>query len=154
MCNPCEVLLYFAARAQHVQQTILPALKQGLVVLCDRFADATFAYQGGGRKLPMANLQKMNDFAAMGLKPSLTFLLDISVEQSLSRRVLSGKAADRIEGNDQKFYRAVRSGYLSLASENPRRIIVVNGDKPMEEISRFILARIEKALKRRNYWSI
>jgi dTMP kinase len=147
MCNQCEVLLYLAARAQHVHEIILPALQSGAVVLCDRFADATFAYQGRGRKLPMSLLKKMNDFAAMGIRPSLTFFLDISVECSVKRRTLSGKAVDRLEGNDKMFYNAVRNGYLSLAAQYPRRINVLKGEKPIEELTGVICSKIFKAIK-------
>jgi dTMP kinase len=148
MCNPCEVLLYLASRAQHVSQTILPAVENGSVVLCDRFSDATFAYQGGGRKIPIALLRRLNDFASIKTEPALTFLLDISVECSTRRRVAAGKVADRLEGNDEKFYNAVRKGYLSLARQNPRRIIVLDGEQPAQELSEVIVGKICNALSK------
>jgi dTMP kinase len=142
MCGPCEALLYLAARAQIVSQIIIPELHRGSVVLCDRFSDATFAYQGNGRKLKMSLLESMNDFAASGLGPSLTFLFDISVECSRKRLAASGKTADRLEGSGAVFYEDVRQGYLSLARRFPGRIVLLSGELPVEELSNIVGARI------------
>lgn len=142
MCDPCEALLYYAARAQHVNELIRPALKKGMVVLCDRFSDATFAYQGNGRKLPPATLEEINDFATAETKPSLTFIFDITVERSRARLALSGKTADRLEGSGRAFYEDVRQGYLSLAKRFPRRITVLSGERPIEELSEIVCSTI------------
>jgi dTMP kinase len=148
MCGSCEALLYLAARAQHVNEIILPALREGAVVLCDRFSDATFAYQGNGRKLPVSVLEKMNGFATTGAQPSLTFLFDISVAISRRRLALSGKTVDRLEGSGAGFYEDVRSGYLSLAKRFPRRIIVLSGERPIEELSEIVCSRILKKINK------
>jgi dTMP kinase len=147
MHDACEALLYLAARAQIVNEIILPALNEGTVVLCDRFSDATFAYQGSGRKCNMSLLNKMNDFATAGLQPSLTFLFDITVERSRRRLALSGKKADRLEENGDAFYEAVRKGYRSLAKRFPRRIIVLPAELPVEELSEIVCGKILKKIK-------
>jgi dTMP kinase len=149
MCDPCEALLYYAARAQHVNELIRPALEKGMIVLCDRFADATFAYQGNGRKLPLPILEEMNDFATAEIKPSLTFIFDITVDRSRARLALSGKTADRLEGSSRAFYEDVRQGYLSLAKRFPHRITVLSGERPIEELSGIVCSTIMENLESR-----
>jgi dTMP kinase len=146
LSDSCEALLYCAARAQHVNEVILPALEKGEVVLCDRFSDATFAYQGNGRKLKFSLLQEMNKFATSGLQPSFTFLFDIPVALSRKRLAISGKSPDRLEGAGIAFYEKVRRGYLSLAKQFPRRIIVLSAEKPIEELSEIVCSKILKRL--------
>jgi dTMP kinase len=149
MCNSCEALLYLAARAQHVNELILPAVENGAVVLCDRFADATFAYQGNGRKLPLTLLETMNDFATAQTTPSLTFIFDISVECSRRRLVLSGKTFDRLEENDNAFYEDVCRGYLALAKRFPGRIVVLSGELPVDELSEIVCTTILEKIEPR-----
>jgi dTMP kinase len=149
MCNSCEALLYFAARAQHVNETVLPAIGNGVVVLCDRFADATFAYQGYGRKLPFPLLETLNDFATAQTRPSLTFVFDISVECSRERLAMSGKTIDRLEGNNDLFYEDVRRGYLALAKRFSDRIIILSGLRPMEELSKIVCSTILEKIEPR-----
>ena len=117
--NECEALLYCVARAQLVRERIFPALERGAIVLCDRFAEATFAYQGFGRGLPLGALEAINDFAAHGLQPSQTFVFDISVEQSTHRLKKSGKTADRMEGSGREFYERVREDILRSRGKPP-----------------------------------
>jgi dTMP kinase len=148
MCAPCEALLYFAARAQHVSEIIMPAIEKGAVVLCDRFSDASFAYQGNGRRLPMPLLEKMNGFATDGMQPSITFIFDITVECSRQRLARSGKAVDRLEGAGAAFYNDVRRGYLSLAKRFPGRIIVLSGIRPIEELAEIVCSKILEAIKK------
>jgi dTMP kinase len=138
MIDRCELLLYMASRAQHAAETILPAMQRGAVVLCDRFADATFAYQGHGRGISLDILEKMNSYAVGSLKPSLTFVFDISVATSRARLANAGKTADRLEGSGAEFYEKVRSGYLALAGRYRDRIIVLSGDRPLEELSAIV----------------
>jgi dTMP kinase len=142
MCNPCEVLLYCAARAQHVQEIIAPAIKKGVIVLCDRFEEATFAYQGFGRGLSLDDLERINSFATNGIKPSLTFVFDIDVETAAQRLMETGKAADRLEGSGREFFEKVRHGYLSLAKRFPERIIVLAGQSTIKELSGIVCDRI------------
>jgi dTMP kinase len=142
MCNACEVLLYLAARAQHVHEKIAPALAKGGVVLCDRFMDATFAYQSYGRGIPLDQLFTMNDFATGGLAPSLSFVFDVDVDTAFSRLKKAGKMPDRLERSGREFYEKVRGGYLALASFYPQRIVVLSGAAPVEELSRTVTESI------------
>jgi dTMP kinase len=135
MCNACEVLLYLAARAQHVCETIKPALSRGTVVLCDRFMEATYAYQGFGRGFPLDLLQTMNGFSTGGLSPSLTLVFDIDVETAFKRLEQTNKQPDRLEGSGRDFFEKVRNGYLELASRYPERIVVLKGTLPVPELS-------------------
>ena len=134
MKNSCELLLYLSARAQHVEEKIKPALEKGTTVLCDRYQEATFAYQGFGRGYPLNLLQKLNAFATGGLVPSKTFIFDITVECAFDRMKKSGKAPDRLEKNSKEFYRKIREGYLALASAHPKRIKLIQGEKSIDEI--------------------
>lgn len=122
----CELLLYLASRAQHVADTIHPALEKGCVVLCDRFADATMAYQGYGRGLAPAAVARLNRFATAGLEPDLTIVLDVPVAVGLTRKRRAG-GLDRLDRERESFHEAVRRGYLRIAKQNPRRVRVVDG---------------------------
>lgn len=117
-----ELLLYLASRAQLVEEKIIPALKQNRIVLCDRFQDATTAYQGYGLGLNITLIKSFGEFVAAGLKPDLTILLDIKVEEGLKRR---GKNKDRIEQRSLSFHRRVREGYLKIAAMEKDRIKIV-----------------------------
>ena len=134
MKNSCELLLYLSARAQHVEEKIKPALEKGTTVLCDRYQEATFAYQGFGRGYPLNLLQKLNAFATGGLVPSKTFIFDITVECAFDRMKKTGKAPDRLEKNSKEFYQKIREGYLALASAHPQRIKLIQGEKSVDEI--------------------
>jgi dTMP kinase len=120
-----ELLLFEAARFQHLQDTVLPALKQGQVVLCDRFSDSTVAYQGAGRAIALKDVQALNRFATQGLKPDLTLVYDLSAEEGLRRSRKRGQRADRMEAAAMGFHRRVRAAYLRLAKAEPRRIKVI-----------------------------
>jgi dTMP kinase len=130
-----ELLLYLAARAQHVAEIILPALEQEKIVLCDRFFDATFAYQGGGRGISLAEINVLNWFACRKLKPDLTFLLDMPSGLSLERLKKAGKIADRMEGSGTGFLDKVRNTYLDLAGREQDRFVVIDGTRDIREIS-------------------
>ena len=142
MCDACEVLLYLAARAQHVHEKIAPALARGVVVLCDRFMDATFAYQSFGRGIPLELLFTMNDFATGGVAPSLSFVFDVDVETAFGRLKQAKKMPDRLERSGREFYEKVCVGYRALASLYPQRIVVLSGAAPVEELSRTVLESI------------
>ncbi len=135
MKNSCELLLYLAARAQHVSEKILPALEEGKVVLCDRFHDATLAYQGFGRGYPLDTLNNLNAFAVSGLEPTQTFLFDITVDIAFDRLQKTGSTADRLESNSRAFFQKVREGYLSLASSHSSRITLLPAEKSIEELA-------------------
>jgi dTMP kinase len=147
MVSGCEVLLYFAARSQHVREKIAPALQRGSVVLCDRFSEATFAYQGFGRGFPLTILNAINAFAADNLEPDLTFVFDISVECAHARLKKTGKEPDRLEANAVEFHQRVREGYLALAAAHPRRIVLIPGDRSIEETGAAVRAGIDALLK-------
>ena len=128
-----ELLLFAAARAQHVRETILPVLNANHWVLCDRFTDATLAYQGFGRGLDAAFIHKLNAFSAGSLKPDLTLLFDLSVETGLARAkkrtagVRPEAAEDRFEQEDLAFHGRIRRGYLTLAAAEPDRFRIIDG---------------------------
>lgn len=134
MVDRCEVLLYLASRAQHVAEKIVPAVRDGAVVLCDRFAEATLAYQGYGRGIPVEQLFELNGFAVSGLAPDLTFVFDIEVDTAAGRMQRMGRPPDRIEGNSREFHERVRRGYLELARLRPDRIKVLDGERPAGEV--------------------
>lgn len=117
-----ELLLYLAARAQLVEEKIIPALKQNKIVLCDRFQDATTAYQGYGLGLDIKLIKNFGEFVTSAVNPNLTILLDIKVEEGLRR---AGGASDRIQERPLAYHRRVRNGYLKLASANPKRIKLI-----------------------------
>jgi len=135
-----ELLLYEAARAQHVREVILPARASGTAVLCDRFCDATVAYQGFSRGIDEARIEELNRFASGGLAPDLTFLFDISPEEGILRIEGRGGRKDRIESESLEFHRAVREGYLRLAERFPSRILRLDGTLSEDDLFRQIQA--------------
>ena len=128
-----EILLFQASRAQHVEKLILPALQDGRIVLCDRFADSTIAYQGFGHRLDIEKLVSIVGFATGGLKPDLTLLLDLDVGKGLMRREKGGDW-NRLDAYDLAFHERVRSGYLQMAVEEPERWVVVDANRPVDLI--------------------
>lgn len=123
-----ELLLMFAARAQLVRELIEPALRRGAVVVSDRFTDASFAYQGGGRGIDMGRIAELERWAA-GLKPDLTFLLDVGVGQGLARARSRGGEPDRIEREREDFFERVRATYLARAAAEPQRFRVIDASQ-------------------------
>lgn len=141
-----ELLLFLADRAQHVNDTILPALAQGQVVLCDRFSDSTLAYQGGGRGFKLEQLEPLNRFATGGLKPDLTLLFDLKESVGLGRAIKRG-AADRMEKAGGKFHARVRAVFLRLAKKEPRRIKVLRvAGKSPDEVKDEAMTHIQRLL--------
>ncbi len=136
-----ELLLMFAARAQHIKHVINPALEQGIWVLCDRFTDATYAYQGGGRYMDMETIAWLEKLVQHDLQPDLTLLLDAPVETGAARAKSRGKL-DRFESEKIAFFERVRKTYLSKAQSHPNRISVINADQPLESVQ----ASIEKVI--------
>jgi len=122
-----ELMLYFASRAANVDLVVRPALALGKVVVCDRFSDATLAYQGYGRGLPVKEIRQANGLATGGLLPDLTVLMDLSPEEGFRRMNLSGRKLDRIENENIDFHRRVREGYLAVSRMEPERFLVVDG---------------------------
>jgi len=144
-----EVLLFLAARAQHVARTIRPALDRGEVVVCDRFTDATIAYQGGGRTIPEAFLTSLNDWATGGLKPARTYLLDVPVDVGLERAKKRTGASDRFETESKAFFEAVRARYLDIARREPERMMVLRGTDPEEILAHQIKTDVHRILSGR-----
>ncbi len=146
MMSSAELLLYSASRAQLVGQLVRPALARGAVVLCDRFADSTLAYQGYGRNLNLADLRAITQFATGGLKPDLTLLLDIDVERGLARRLDGGDEMNRLDLEQVSFHQRVRDGYYELALLEPERWVIVNADRPIDavqaELQQIVLERL------------
>jgi len=133
-----EVLLFAASRRQNVVEVIKPALAAGRVVLCDRYTDATLAYQGFGRRLDLDRLRWLNDWATLSLRPDLTLLFDLPEETGLARARQRNDVAPvdegRFESEDLRFHRRVREGYLSLAAAEPRRYAVIDARGTEEEV--------------------
>jgi len=138
MTPEAEILLYSAARAQHVARVIRPALEAGKLVLCDRFYDSTYAYQGYGRGLPMEALRHITTFATGGLTPDLTVYLDVAPEVGLRRRQKSGEALNRLDLEALDFHRRVRAGYLDLISAEPNRWRAVDASGSIETVQSII----------------
>ncbi|MDE1166369.1 MAG: dTMP kinase [Pseudomonas sp.] len=130
-----ELLLVFAARAQHLAEVIRPALARGAVVLCDRFTDATYAYQGGGRGLSVARIATLEQFVQGDLHPQLTLVFDLPVEVGLARASARGRL-DRFEQEGRAFFDAVRSTYLARAQANPARYRLIDAALPLAEVQR------------------
>ena len=129
-----ELLLMFAARAQHVRETILPALKRGAWVLCDRFTDSSYAYQGGGRGLDPALIAAL-EREVVGIRPGLTLLLDIGVDQGRQRARGRDLVPDRIERERDEFFERVRAAYLARAAAEPARIRVLDASRPAADVA-------------------
>ncbi|AKE52015.1 dTMP kinase [Kangiella geojedonensis] len=132
-----ELLLMFAARCQHVYQKIQPALAQGTWVLCDRFTDASYAYQGAGRGLGYEKLRELEQWSLQGFKPDLTLMLDLPIEVGLERARKRGPA-DRFEEEKIEFFNKVRQGYLDIAESESERMKVINAEGSIEDVQKQI----------------
>lgn len=139
-----ELLMFNASRAQLVEEVIQPSLKSGKVVICDRYADSTTAYQSYGRGLDLEMVRTINTVATRGLKPNLTVLLDIPAEAGLFRK--RAKRRDRFEQEDIAFHRRVREGYLKMAAGDPERWLVVDASQSKEKIKEIIWNRVSQLL--------
>ena len=146
LCKPAELLLIFAARAQHISEVIKPALLRGDWVLCDRFTDASYAYQGGGRGLPAELIQQVEAVSTECMQPDLTLLLDLPVIEGIERSVNRGQGGDRFEEQDIEFKRRVRQAYLDRQSNEPDRIRIINATRSIESVHTQILDLISKLI--------
>jgi dTMP kinase len=146
-----ELLLYSADRAQHISEVIEPALSAGGVVVCDRYSDATAAYQGYGRGQDLELIAGVGEFATRGLMPDLTLLLDLPVEAGLSRAISRNDANGahreaRFEQEAVEFHERVRKGYLEIACNDPARVKVIDASGGVEEVSRLVLKAVDYAI--------
>jgi dTMP kinase len=142
-----ELLVFMAIRAQHVEELILPALSTGKIVLCDRFSDATIAYQGYGRGLDLDTILTLNRLATKGLTPDLTILIDCDVATGLRRRAADSPQLDRFEDERIAFHESIRSGYRALAEAEPARFLIVDGEKGIDEIRVLIERKVESIME-------
>ncbi|RLJ20300.1 dTMP kinase [bacterium endosymbiont of Escarpia laminata] len=133
MADDTELLLMFAARAEHIHQKILPALSEGAWVLCDRFTDASYAYQGAGRGLGRERIAALEVFVQGDLRPDLTLLLDLPVAVGLARAGARSEP-DRFEREQNRFFEAVRQGYLEIAAREPERVRVIDASQSLEDV--------------------
>ncbi len=157
ICTEAEILLFSAARAQHVRKAIIPAIKEGKLVLCDRYYDGTIAYQGFGRGANIRFIKEIHDYASSGLKPGMTILFDLPVEVGLKRamdRISLVKESsqealleDRFEHEDLAFHQRVREGYLSLAQEEPERFRIIDSTADIKTIHRQVCDLISDFIK-------
>ncbi len=144
VCDRAELLLFEAARAQHVDHVILPALERGAIVICDRFADSSLAYQGHARGISLDVVRAINDFATRGLKPDLTILLDLPVQTGLARQT----GRDRISSEQAAFHETIREGYLTIARSEPDRFLVIDATDSIDEVVQLALPAVEARMGR------
>ena len=135
LCELSELLLVFAARAQHLERVVKPALAQGKWVICDRFTDATYAYQGGGRGLSEVRIALLEEFVQGSLRPDLTLVFDLPIEVGLARAAARGRL-DRFEQEGRKFFDAVRQTYLRRAAEQPQRYRILDASQSLSQVQR------------------
>jgi len=139
-----EILLFQAARAQLVEEVIRPRLAQGEIVLCDRYADSTLAYQGYGHGVDLGVLRRLLEFATGGLQPDLTVLLDVDVEEGLRRRRTCGGEWNRLDAYQLEFHRRVRQGYLELAGSQPARWRIIDAGQAQPDVFRALAAAVQQ----------
>jgi dTMP kinase len=142
-----ELLVFMAIRAQHVEEVIMPALSGGTVVLCDRFTDATYAYQGYGRGTDLGIIGTLNRLVTKGVTPNLTILIDCDVDVGLKRKLIDNPQADRFEKEEVSFHEVIRAGYLKLAREDEKRFYLINGAQDVETIHEIIRDKVKTLLE-------
>ncbi len=147
MCADTELLLMFAGRAQNIAEVILPALERGKCVISDRFTDASFAYQGGGRGIALKHITNLAKWVQGDLQPDLTLLLDAPVALGFERLQSRG-AKDRIESEGIEFFERVRAQYLEQAKTDPKRFRVIDASKPLPVVQQALLAAVDPLIKR------
>jgi dTMP kinase len=144
-----ELLLLFAARAQHINNVITPALAAGKIVICDRFTDTSYAYQGAGRGIATEKIAMLESVVQEGLKPDLTILFDAPIEVGLSR-IKAREKTDRFESETKNFFYKCRQGYLALAEAEPERFVVINADQAPEELQQKLIQILQVAIDKIN----
>lgn len=153
MCAETEVFLFCAARAQHVREKIMPAINQSKVILCDRFSDATYAYQGAARGLDTEFIKLINDYSSMGIKPGLTLLFDLPVETGLKRAtdrdnlMQDSSGTDRFEKESIDFHNKVRQGYLDILQNEPARFRLIDAARDVAAVHQEVLRHVVKFIE-------
>jgi len=142
-----ELLIFMAVRSQHMEEVITPALARGAVVVCDRFVDATYAYQGYGRGVDLGIIATLNRLVTKGVTPNLTILLDCEVDVGLARKLVHNPRLDRFEQEEAAFHEQVKRGYLKLVEEDEKRFYVINGKRDIEATHIAIRDRVERLLE-------
>jgi dTMP kinase len=145
-----EILLFQASRAQLVREVIVPSLEAGKVVLCDRYADSTLAYQGYGHQTDLEKLKQIVDFATGGLKPDLTVYLDIDAEEGLKRRSGPEDEWNRLDDYELAFHQRVREGYHEMIAAEPERWVVIDGGRTVEEVQKDLRRVVLERLREKN----
>ena len=146
MVSDTELLLMFAARAQHLDELIRPSLVENKWILCDRFTDATYAYQGGGRGIPMQRIADLETWVQADLRPDLTILLDVSIEIGM-KRASERSEPDRIEQEKFTFFESVRQAYLQMAKDFPQRYRVIDASQDLEAVQKDIATTLDEYLQ-------
>ncbi len=150
MCDDAELLLMFAARAQHIQEKIQPALAAGKWVISDRFTDATYAYQGGARGVDLQRIAQIEQWVQQGFQPNLTFIFDLPVTEGMARvqqrHQQTGQVIDRFEQEKQAFFERVRQAYLDRAKQAPARYHILDASQPLTSVQHAIKARLQRVL--------
>lgn len=142
-----ELLLFFASRSLHLSNTIIPSLQQGKWVVCDRFTDASRAYQGSGRGLDLDRIERLAEWVQEGVEPDMTLLLDAPAEIGMERAAARGNG-DRMDNEELAFYQRVRAGYLTLADMHPERFAVVDASRPLADVQVSIEAELESVFSK------
>ena len=150
MSQETEALLMFASRQENLKQVIKPALAAGKLLLCDRFTDSTYAYQGGGRHFDINKIAALENWVQAGLNPDLTLLFDVPLEVSRERLARNSASLDRFEQENDTFFEAVRSAYLQRAANDPQRFMVIDSTMPFEKVREFIETRLLQFIRQKN----
>ncbi len=150
MTGTTEALLYAAARSQHVEEKIIPALEDGKIVICDRFVDSSIAYQGAARNLGIDSIMQMNSFALHGIMPDMTLFFDLAPEKGILRKK-NERALDRLEAEKLDFHKRVYEGYKMMCESYPDRIVAINADRRVEDVYEDVKRAIDGLLKGKYY---
>lgn len=142
LCDTTELLLFAAARAQHLKEKIIPAIKAGTIVVCDRFTPATIAFQHYGRGIPLDLVRSINSFALEGFEPDLNIILDVDPEIGMKRVASRGEGLDRMEMQKLEFLANAREGFLLQAEESPATFVVIDASRSFKDVSSDVLAAV------------
>lgn len=146
LCDTTELLLFAAARAQHLKEKIIPAIEAGMIVICDRFTPATIAFQHYGRGIPLSLVQSINSFALEGFAPDLNIILDVDPDVGMRRVASRGEGLDRMEMQQREFLMRARDGFLRQAEQSPETFVVVDASQPFEVVSSEVRAVVDSLL--------